>query len=193
MASTATPYGLRPVGLLGGRHYAGSVQHIKIASGYAANIFNGDAVKLVAAGTVEKDTGTNAMTPVGVFLGCEYTDPSSKQKIQANYWPTGTVASDAKAYVCTDPYVVMQVQASGTITQADLGGNFALTQGSGSTVYGTSGVTLTDAAGATTNTLPVKLVGFVDGPNSAVGDAKTDCLVIWNAGHQWTNTTGVGA
>ena len=41
-----------------------------------------------------------AMTPIGVFLGCTYTDPNSKQKLFSQYWPAGTVASDAKAYVC---------------------------------------------------------------------------------------------
>lgn len=191
MSSTATPYGLRPVGLLGGQPYAGGIQHIKIASGYAANVFTGDAVKLVAAGTIEKDTGTNAMTPVGVFLGCSYTD-SDLGFIQRQYWPTGTVASDAVAYVATDPDIVMQVQADSSVAQAALGANFALVQGSGSTVNGTSGVTLDASTAATTNTLPVRLIGFVDGPDSAVGDDYTDCLIKWNFGmHQYENATGV--
>jgi hypothetical protein len=70
MATTAAPYGMRPVSLIGGQPFAGSTRQIKIASGYAANIFFGDVVKLVAAGVVEKDTGTTAATPVGIFMGC---------------------------------------------------------------------------------------------------------------------------
>jgi len=191
MSTSETPYGLRPVNLLGGQPYAGGIRHVKIASGYASDIFHGDAVKVVAAGTVEKDTGTNAMTPVGVFLGCAYTD-STLGPIQRQYWPSGTSASDAVAYVCDDPDMVMQVQADSSVAQTALGANFALVQGSGSTATGKSGVQLDASTAATTNTLPVRLVGFVNGPDQAVGDAYTDCLVIWNAGmHQYKNSTGV--
>ena len=38
------PYGLVPVNLIGGQPYAGSTRQMKIASGYATNIFNGDVV-----------------------------------------------------------------------------------------------------------------------------------------------------
>ena len=53
MAASAAPYGLRPINLIGGRPFSGSTRQIKIASGYAVNIFHGDIVKLVAAGVVE--------------------------------------------------------------------------------------------------------------------------------------------
>ena len=99
MAASAAPYGLRPVNLIGGRPFSGSTRQIKIASGYNVNIFHGDIVKLVAAGVVEKDTGTTACTPVGVFMGCVFTDPTSEQKTFKQYWPAGPVASDAYAYV----------------------------------------------------------------------------------------------
>ena len=51
MANTAKPYGLRAVRHLSG----GSVQsnEYTIASAYAANIFSGDPVQLVAGGTLE--------------------------------------------------------------------------------------------------------------------------------------------
>ena len=29
---------------------------------------------------MEKDTGTTSLTPVGVFMGCSYTDPNTNQK-----------------------------------------------------------------------------------------------------------------
>ena len=75
MASTAAPYGFRPVNLIGGQPYAGSTRQIKIASGYNTNIFNGSIVSIVAAGTIEivttngdNSTGFPAGT-VGVFVG----------------------------------------------------------------------------------------------------------------------------
>ena len=53
MASTAAPYGLKPVNLIGGQPYAGSTRQIKIASAYDTNIFNGSIVSIVTAGTLE--------------------------------------------------------------------------------------------------------------------------------------------
>ena len=67
------PYGLKPINLIGGQVYSGSTRLIPIASGYDTNIFNGDVVKYVNTGTIEKDTGTSTATPVGVFLGCSFT------------------------------------------------------------------------------------------------------------------------
>lgn len=192
MSDTSAPYGFRPVKLIGGQPYAGSTRQIKIASGYSTNIFNGDAVKLVAAGTVEKDTGTNAMTPVGIFVGCSYTDPSLNYKVFRQYWPASTTASDAVAYVVDDPDAVFQIQADASVAQAGLGANYAVVQGSGSTATGNSGVSLDASTAATTNTLPVRVIGFVDGPDSEVGDDYTDVYVKWNAGmHQYENAEGV--
>ena len=44
---------------------------------------------------------------------------------------------------------------------------------------------------ATTATLPMRIVDFVDGPDSSVGDSFTDVIVKFNAGHQYLNTTGI--
>ena len=191
MAASAAPYGLRPINLIGGRPFSGSTRQIKIASGYAVNIFHGDIVKLVAAGVVEKDTGTTACTPVGVFMGCVFTDPTSEQKTFKQYWPASTVASDAYAYVVDAPDVLFQIQGDAAVAQTTLGSNFAIVQTAGSTSTGNSKVALDASTTASTATLPLRLVDFVDGPDSAVGDAFTDCIVKWNAGHQYGNTTGV--
>jgi len=191
MAATAAAFGLKPVNLIGGRVYAGSTRQIKIASGFATNIFNGDVVKLAAGGTVEKDTGTTALTPVGVFVGCKFTDPNSEQMTFKNHWPASTVASDAFAYVVDDPDVLFLIQADGAVAQTELGSNFAVVQGSGSTGTGVSGVSLDASTSATTATLPMRLIDFWNGPESSIGDAFTDCIVKWNVGHQYLNTTGI--
>jgi hypothetical protein len=204
MASTAAPYGLRPVNLIGGQPYAGSTRLIKIASGYAANIFFGQPVAIVANGVVEVATVTTTAPTTGVtgvFVGCTYTDPNLKIPVYKQYWPTGTVASDAYAYVVDDPDIVMQVQADEAVAQTALGANIALVAASGSTGTGNS---TTAADGSTVNTtasLPLRIVGFVNGPDSTVGDAYTDILVKWNApynnsgtiegGHSYNQSTGV--
>jgi len=201
MASTAAPYGFKPVNLVGGQPYAGSTRQIKIASGYASNLFNGQIVSIVAAGTVELVTtnGDNS-TPfpagtIGVFVGCSYTDPNTKQKLFAQYWPTGTVASDAVAYVVDDPDVVLQVQADGSMAQATLGSNAHLaavqSSSTGSTTTGNSNTAL-DATVNTTSGFAFRVVDFVDAPGSEVGDAYTDVLVKFNPdAHSYLNKTGI--
>ena len=211
MASTAAPYGLRPVNLIGGQPYAGSTRMFKIANAYAANIFYGQAVASNGNGFIQADTSTTALPAtgvIGVFMGCTYTDPSLKVKVFRQSWPTGTVATDAEAYVVDDPDVVMQVQADDAVTQADLGANIGLSTFSGDTATGNSNTSADAASINTTATLPLRIVGFVDGPDSAVGDAYTDILVKWNMpaavssnsnaasvtmtyGHAYMNPTGV--
>lgn len=203
MATTAAPYGLKPVNLIGGQPYAGSTRQIKIASGYAANIFNGSIVQIGTAGTVELmvsigsaadpfDAGT-----VGVFVGCSYTDPNTKQKLFSQYWPTGTVASDAVAYVVDDPDCVFQVQADGAMAQTTLGANVPLAEvqstSTGSTTTGNSDIAVDADGYASTSGISLRVVDFVESTTSTVGDAATDILVKFNPdAHSYLNKTGVG-
>jgi hypothetical protein len=211
--TVSAPYGLKPVNLIGGQVYAGSTRLLKIASGYAANIFYGDVVKLVSSGTIEKDTGTSTATPVGVFMGCTYTDPSSKQPRWSQYWPTGTVASDAQAYVVDDPDVLFKVAAvsSGTTVafygQTVIGNNVSLIQNSGSTTTGDSAVAIDGSSAATTVSLPIRIIaGVPDTANSSGEFCEFICkwnapyitlaegtpnTVTWAGGHQYLNPTGI--
>tara|TARA_R100001509_G_scaffold165463_1_gene147231 strand:- start:6976 stop:7581 length:606 start_codon:yes stop_codon:yes gene_type:complete len=201
MASSATPYGLKAVNLIGGQPYAGSTRQIKIASGYGTNIFNGSIVSIVAGGTIEivttngdNSTGFPAGT-IGVFVGCTYTDPNNSQKQFSQYWPASTVASDAMAYVVDDPDVVFQVQADGAVTQADLGQNVKLaavqSTNTGSTTTGNS-TSAVSATTASTSGFAFRIVDFVDAPGSAIGDDFTDLLVKFNPdSHSYTNKTGI--
>ena len=200
MATSATPNGLRPVNLIGGLPYSGSTRLIKIGSAYATNIFYGDIVSILAAGTIAKVTATGAdgttnafpAGVVGVFLGCTYTDPNLKYKVFKQYWPASTVATDAYAYVVDDPNVVFQAQANGSLDQTSLGANVCVVQTAGSTTTGDSAVALNASSVNTSTFLPFRIVGFVDGPFSAVGDAYTDTLVKFNSGiHSYTSGTGV--
>ena len=192
MPSSATPYGAMPqAGLSCNGSFSGKVRHYKIASAYDTGIFYGDFVKLVTAGTVEKDTGTTSLTTIGIFVGCAYTDPNTNQKTFNQQWPASTSASDAVAYVMDDPDITFQMQCDGSAAQAVLGTNCAVVQTAGSTSIGTSKNAVDISTAATTNTLPVRIIEFVDGPNSAVGDSYTDVVVKFNVGHLMDNTTGI--
>ena len=189
------PYGLVPVQRVSGGTFTGPTRHYKIASNYGTSIFNGDAVKLVTGGTVERDTFDAAMTPIGVFLGCSYTDPNTKQKLFSQSYPASTVADDIEAYVmdATDVLFKVAVVSSGTtigdLAQTDIGANVAGVDNTGDSTTGNSKCAISDTS-ATTATLPFRIVGLVEETKNASG-GYTEAYVKWNAGHQFDNTTGV--
>lgn len=195
--SVSAPYGLIPINLIGGQVFAGATRQIPIASGSATAIFYGDVVELNSSGTLSKSTGTDAATPVGVFLGCSYTDPTFG-KVFRQYFPASTVASDIMAYVEDDYDALFKVAvvSSGTtisyVNRTSVGNNAVLVQNAGSTVNGNSKVAVSSTT-ATTSTWPVRIIDVV--PETAIAGypgSYTEVIVKWNAGmHQYTNPTGV--
>jgi len=188
------PYGLRPVNLIGGQVYAGSTRLMAIASGEGTSIFFGDAVKL-SGGHITRDPADSAMTPVGVFMGCTYTDPNSNQKVFKQYYPAGTVAADIKAYVVDDYDALFRVAVvSGTtvisgVTQTAVGLNAALVDNTGSTITGDSLVAVS-ATTATNGALPVRIVDVVPDTANSLG-SYTEVIVKWNFGmHQYQTANG---
>ena len=191
----SAPYGLVPVKLLSGVPYVGVTRHYGIASAYNTSIFNGDAVKLVTGGTIERDAMDAAMTPIGVFVGCSYTDPTLGYKVFSQYYPANTVASDIQAYVvdATDVLFKVAVVSSGTtigdLAITDIGANVAGVDNTGDSATGNSKCAISDTS-ATTATLPFRIVGLVDETKNASG-GYTEAYVKWNDGHQFNNTLGV--
>jgi hypothetical protein len=201
MASTAAPYGLRAVNRVDGLPYAGETRQFLIdPAGYASNLFYGQVVKIHTDGYINLVTETGATGSafpagtIGVFVGCSYVNAQG-QTVFSQYYPSGSL--NAVAYVIDDDRAVFQAQADGPVTQTQLGQNmfFAAAQ---SGTAGTGGSTTSgnslSALSSTTQALTAgfRLVGFVNGPFSTVGDAKTDVLVKFNiAQHSYTNATGV--
>jgi hypothetical protein len=181
--------------MLGGQPMSHGIRLYKIASGYATDIFNGDLVKLVVGGTIEKDTGTTTATPVGVFVGCEYED-TAMGLLNRQYWPASTAPktnTTAWAYVVDDPDMLFEIQADDTLGQNAIGTNAAIVQGSGSTATGNSGVALDASTIANTATLPLRIVDYVKRPGfSELSDAKTDVIVRINT-HFNRSATGIAA
>ena len=195
MATSATPMGAEPTDTLSASgSFTGKVRHMKIASGYGTAIFYGDFVKLVAAGTVEKSAITTSVVAgtVGIFVGCAYTDPSTNQLTFNQQFPASTAASDIMAYVVDDPDLVFRMQGDGSIAQTGLGNNVSLVSTAGSTSIGRSKNAVDASTIATTNTLPARIVEFVDGPSSTVGDTYTDVLVTYlPLSHAYETALGV--
>jgi hypothetical protein len=191
------PYGLIPINLIGGQVFASATRSIPITSGSATDIFFGDVVKLNSSGTLSKDVGTNAATPVGVFLGCSYTDPTFGKTFR-QYYPANTVASDIVAFVQDDPdalYKVAVVSSGttiGTVTRANVGENAVLVQNAGNTDTGNSRVAISSTLG-TTATFPIRIIDVIAETSPADYPASfTEVVVKWNQGlHQYLNATGV--
>ena len=195
--SVESPYGLVPINLIGGQVFAGATRQIPIATNSSTAIFYGDVVRLNGGGTLDKDTGTNAATPVGVFLGCSYTDPVFGKTFR-QFYPGTTNISDVMAYVQDDPdalYKVAVVSSGttiGTVTRTAVGNNAVLVQNPGSTINGNSKV----AVSATTNTTsawPVRVIDVIPETSPAgFPGSYTEVVVKWNQGmHQYLNPTGV--
>lgn len=195
--SVSAPYGLLPINLIGGQVFAGATRQIPITTASATAIFYGDVVKLSSAGTLEKDVGTNAATPVGVFLGCSYTDATFGKTFR-QYYPGGVSASDIVAYVQDDPDALYKVAVVSTtdnisyVNRTAVGNNAVLVQNTGSTTTGNSKVAISSTT-ATTSTWPVRIVDVVpETTTSGNPGSYTEVVVKWNAGmHQYNNPTGV--
>jgi hypothetical protein len=197
--TVSAPFGLRPVNLIGGQVFAGSTRMMEIASGYATGIFYGDLVKRVSGGTIEKDTGTTTATPCGVFLGVSFTNSSTGQVQQQQFYPASqAIKSGTKifAVVADDPDTLFQVAVvSGTTTISGvgitaIGNNGTLVQNAGSTTTGNSAVALLDST-ATTNTLPIRIIDVVR-ETETTADNFPEVIVKINATmHQYNNSTGV--
>jgi hypothetical protein len=195
----SAPYGLKPINLIGGQVFSGATRQMEIASGYATDIFYGDLVKRVSDGTIEKDTGTTTATPCGVFLGVNFTNASTGQVQQQQYYPASTaIKSGTKifAVVADDPDTLFQVAVvSGTtvitgVGISAIGNNATLVQNAGSTITGDSKVALLDST-ATTNTLPIRIIDVVRDTATAA-DVFPEVIVKINFGmHQYNNATGV--
>ncbi len=202
MATTASPYGLRPVKRADGMPYAGATSQFLIdPAGEATNLFYGQVVHIGADGYIALSTatgadattnafptGTTLTGSLGVFVGCSYINAQGQQ-IYGQYYPSGTTGV-VTAYVVDDPNVLFEAQLDGAADQSDVGANtfFAAAQSTstGSTRTGNS----TSALESTTVTTSAafRIVSFV----SPVTDAFPDVLVKFNPGYNsMTNAVGL--
>ena len=195
--TVSAPYGLKPINLIGGQVFAGQTRSFQIASAYGTSIFNGDVVKIVSGGTIEKDTGTTTATPVGVFMGCSYVNAQGQTIYAQNFVggttaPTGTVIT---AYVADDPDQLFKaVLVAGTtaddatsgllpayLGRTMIGSNAQLVQNAGNSQNGDSKVGIYSAAGATTtDSLPIRIIDVVPDTANSSGNF-VEFIVKWNA------------
>lgn len=166
----SSPYGLKPINLIGGQSYAGSTRLMQIKSGVTNAIFFGDLVQRDTDGTIIRVT-PGATLPatgaIGVFVGCTYVNAQGQQ-IYAQYCPAGlTVTSGTiQGYVVDDPDALFKVAvvSSGTtvtgVQYTAIGTNGTLVNNGGSTTTGDALTAILDST-AVTASLPVRIVDVV--------------------------------
>ena len=207
MAATSTPYGLKPINLIGGQSFNGGViREFVLSTNNSGAFYTGDVIQLSSAGNPQAlgSTPTAGTTAgiVGVCLGVSYVDPNLKYQVFAQYLPANAITggyTNVTIHVCDDPDQLYQVQGSaafGTLTNGAngaVGKNAALGNFGGNTTTGLSTINVVVGANggslASTNTLAVRIVDVVD---ASANDAYPDLIVKFNQGvHSYLFSTGV--
>lgn len=209
MAATSTPYGLKPVNLIGGQAFNGGViREFALPTNVATAFYTGDVIALdnngVPASLGATITTGTTVGVVGVCVGVSYVDPTLKYAVWGQSLPANAITAgytNVTIHVCDDPDQLYQVQGSaafGTLTNGAVGAigkNAALGNFGGNATTGLSTVNVvvgTNGAGlAKTATLAVRVVDVVA---STATDAFPDLIVKFNQGaHSYYLATGVGA
>jgi hypothetical protein len=191
MANTDKAFGLRPLAKLGSNVNSDGNTQYRIASNTTAAIFQGDTVTLSGGFLIKATPG--AANILGVFLGCEYSDPTTKKTTFRNFYPGAVVADDIVASVVDDPNALFLVQASGVAANTCVGLNADLVQTvAGNTTTGVSGLELNTASLAADAALNVKVVGISSVPGEGdVTTAHANLIVKINEHLYSTPTVGV--
>ena len=185
--TVSAPYGLKPVNLIGGQVFAGSTRNVQIQYGYATNIFYGDfvaltrgfATRLAVTDGGSAATGAPGYGQVGIFLGCSFTDPVTKQKRFSQFWPASTLAGDAVAIVTDDPDTIFKAAVVtsqggttiGSASRAMIGLNMTISNLAGNINTGNSSNGILASSAAATAALPVRIIDMVPDTAVALGTA----------------------
>jgi hypothetical protein len=187
MANADIPRGLVPVANLNGAPYNASVRIFSTASGDGTAIYVGDPVKLSGTsstvnGAIYTDVDQAATGDVIVGVVVAVLPETRDSLIYRAASTTRLVAVE------TNPQCVFEIQevSGGTaLTAAAIGLNADFVVAAGSATTGWSGVELNNATEATTNTLDLQIVDFVNRVDNEVGE-HAKWLVRINR-HQFAN------
>ena len=175
MSSTLSPNGLTPSRRWGSSPNSTGTNMYNIADGYATALFTGALVEVSAGNiTILANSTNTGAAPIGVFQGCQYTALNGTPTWSA-YWPASTAVlsgSQAKGYVCDDPFATFIVQADTSVTAGDIMTfNFPANIGTGSTITGQSNGSL-DASGRVVGvTALFRPIGYEEVPGNSAESA----------------------
>ncbi len=177
MANINGSFGLRPISKLGGATNSTGVTGYtpyEIASDNSDKIYHGQVVIPLATGYIDHTANAagGTVSHLGVFQGCEYVSSVTGKTTFSNYWP-GTGADSnhpVKAFIVDDPnqLYVIATDASWTskaTARASVFLNASLSTGiTGTDTTGLSLGRLAISTLATTNTLTLRVMGWLEDP-----------------------------
>jgi hypothetical protein len=184
--------------LIGGQVFAGQTRSIPIISGSTTAIFFGDVVRLNTDGALSRvSTTATATDAVGIFMGCQFTNPTTKQLLQQQFYPGAITASDITAFVADDPdglfkvAVLSDATTIGGLVQTDVGNNVSILTTAGSTTSGDSNEGVLNSTSSSTTNLPFRIIAGVPETVNALG-SFTEVIVKFNFGvHTYYSATPV--
>jgi len=131
MASTATPYGMVPVGhAIGAPYSGGTVRQYRITqnntyamAAYGWCTMNAGKIDGTSTNVPVAVSGTGApsatLTPLGVIVGFQYTDPTLKYTLFGQYLPADAITAgytNILVSVITDPNQLYMIQADSPVS-----------------------------------------------------------------------------
>jgi hypothetical protein len=180
MANINGAFGLRPLAKVGSNTNSTGVTgytQYEIANANTNALYHGQPVIPLSTGYIDLtgDAAGGTVRLLGAFMGCEYVSSTTGKPTWSNYWPGSGADSNhpIKAWVADDPNQVFVIATDATWTskataRAAVFANASFaTATSGSTTSGLSSATIGVSTIATTLTLNLRIMGWVDDPSNA--------------------------
>ena len=166
MSTLASPFGLKPAFSPSGtiRQSVGT-----IASGFVSDIFQYAPIRLDDDGVI--DLAIIGGPIMGAFMGVEWTATDGRRRV-GNRWIANEVGTEIVAYYTSDPYLTYEIQADGSVAQANIGDMADIISLIGNTTTGLSAAAL-EAADLSSAAAQLRVTGVNPGPDNVIGDAFT--------------------
>jgi hypothetical protein len=167
---------------------------MRIASGYAANIFQGSPVMATNSGKIAIHPGDGSQPILGVAIGFQYLLPGDLNPAPKLYWPANTVtvgAADAICYVITDLDMLFSIQMTASADISAIFSNATIdAAGAGNTVTGISTCSLSTAVAGNAN-YPLKVYDIDPTIGNKPGQQYNNVLVKFNNHVSRAGTVGI--
>jgi len=191
MANTNGSFGLRPIGMVGQAPATLGVSEYRIAHANTNKLYHGMPVIPLSTGYIDLCGGAEGGTVglLGAFSHCQYVSSTTGKPVWSNYWPGSGANTDhpVRAFVHDHPLQTFVIASDATLTseaaaRAHVFANFDFTTCiTGTDATGLSLGRLGVSTVAATDTLNLRLMGFVEDPgNWDFTAAGIGCLVRLN-------------
>ena len=110
--ASTTGFGFRPIKKVGQTDNNAGLGEYSVAAS-SALISHASMVQLTADGVILVSGATDANN-VGSLNGAFYTDPTSNKPTWSNYWPASVAATDAVAFITSNPMQMYEIMSADT-------------------------------------------------------------------------------